>query len=222
MKELTPTDRPREKLVAHGAHALGDNELVALVVGSGGRGRDALAVANGLLAARGGLHGLSRATADDLRRVPGIGRAKAVQILAAIELGRRTLTKPPRHRVQLLAPTDTAAFLMPIFGGRAVEQFGIVLLDTKYRVIRTAIVAVGTLNGSVVEPRDVFREAAMGSAAAIVAFHNHPSGDPKPSPDDEDLTRRLRAAGLLMGIELIDHVILGDARYCSFKEMGYL
>jgi DNA repair protein RadC len=222
MKELTPDDRPREKLLAHGAHALGDNELVALVVGSGCRDRDALAVANELLAVRGGLHGLFRSTADDLRRAPGVGRAKAAQIVAAIELGRRTLTRPPRHRAQLLAPADTAAFLMPIFGGRVVEQFGVVLLDTKYRVIRTAIVAVGTLNGCVVEPREVFREAAMGSAAAIVAFHNHPSGDPKPSPDDVDLTRRLRAAGVLMGIEVIDHVILGDARYCSFKEMGYL
>ena len=222
MKELTPGDRPREKLLAHGAHALGDNELVALVVGHGCRDRDAIAVANELLAARGGLHGLSRSTADDLRRAAGVGRAKAAQVLAAIELGRRTLTRAPGRRSQLLTPHDTVAFLMPAFGGRPVEQFGLVLLDTKYRVIRTAIVAVGTLNSTVVEPRDVFREAALGSAAAVVVFHNHPSGDPTPSPDDVDLTRRLGAAGALLGIDLVDHVILGDARYFSFKEMGHL
>ncbi len=222
MKELTPGDRPREKLLAHGAHALGDNELVALVVGSGCRERDALAVANELLAARGGLRGLSRSTVDDLRRGAGIGRARAAQILAAIELGRRTLTRGTPWRPQLRTTADTAAFLMPLFGGRPVEQFGLVLLDTKHRVIRTAIVAVGTQNATVVEPRDVFREAVQGSAAAVVVFHNHPSGDPLPSPDDVALTRRLWAAGELLGVDLMDHVILGDARYYSFKEMKRL
>ena len=143
MKELTPDDRPREKLLAHGARALGDNELVALVIGNGGRERDALAIANELLAGRGGLHGLSKSTADELRRAAGVGRAKAVQVMAAIELGRRTLTRAPQHRAQLLAPADTVAFLMPAFGSRPVEQFGLVLLDTKYRVIRTTVVAVG-------------------------------------------------------------------------------
>jgi DNA repair protein RadC len=222
MKELSPDDRPREKLLAHGAAALGDNELVALVLGSGCRERDALSVANELLAAHGGLRGLVRSTADDLGRAPGVGRAKAAQMLAAIELGRRTLTSAPCDRVQLLAPRETAAFLMPAYGGRAVERFGLVLLDTKYRVIRTTLVAVGTLNSSVVQPRDVFREAAVGSAAAIVVFHNHPSGDPTPSQDDVDLTRRLAAAGVLLGIDVVDHIILGDARYCSFKELGKL
>ena len=222
MKDLTPGDRPREKLLTRGAHALGDNELVALLVGSGCRNRDALAVANALLAARGGLHGLSRSTAEDLRQAAGIGRAKAAQIVAAIELGRRTLTRPPQHRPQLLAPADSVAFLMPAFGGRPVEQFGLVLLDTKYRVMRTTIVTVGTLNSTVVEPRDVFRDAVQGSAAAVVVFHNHPSGDPTPSPDDRALTSRLQASGILLGIDLIDHVILGDARYYSFKENGYL
>jgi DNA repair protein RadC len=222
MKELAPNDRPREKLLTHGASALGDNELVALVLGSGCRHSDALAVANDLLAARGGLHGLSRSGADDLARAAGVGRAKSAQILAAVELGRRTLTHAPCERVQLLTPRDTVAYLMPAFGGKPVEQFGVVLLDTKYRVIRTTVLAIGTLNTTVVQPRDVFREATLGSAAAVVVFHNHPSGDPSPSPDDVELTRRLAAAGVLMGIDLVDHVILGDARYCSFKEMGRL
>jgi len=222
MNELSPDDRPREKLMAHGAQALGDNELVAVVVGSGCRGRDALAVANELLAARGGLHGLSRSTADELRRASGIGRVKASQIVAAIELGRRAVVRKFKDRPQLLMPSDTVGYLMPIFGGRVVEQFGVVLLDTKFRVMRTTIVASGTLNATVVEPRDVFREAVQSAASAVVVFHNHPSGDPFPSPDDEELTRRLIAAGVLMGIDLLDHVILGDGRYYSFKERGRL
>ena len=221
MKELAPADRPREKLLHHGAAALGDNELVALVLGSGGRG-SALTIANGLLAARGGLHGLARSACDDLARVPGIGRARAAQVLAAVELGRRSLTRGPQARARLRTPREAAAFLMPSFGSRAVEQLGIVLLDTKHRVLRTAILTVGSQNKAVVEPRDVFREAAIGGAAAIVVFHNHPSGDPSPSPDDVELTRRLAAAGTLMGIDVVDHIVLGDVRYCSFKEMALL
>ena len=212
MKELSPDDRPREKLLRHGAPALGDNELVALVLGSGCRGTGALALANALV----------RSTCDDLVRVAGVGRAKAAQIVAALELGRRTLTHAPSARIQLRTPHEAAAYLMPVFGSRPVEQFGVVLLDTKHRVLRTAVLAIGTLNSTVVQPRDVFREAALGGAAAIVVFHNHPSGDPSPSPDDKELTGRLAAAGTLMGIDVVDHIILGDARYCSFKEMGLL
>jgi DNA repair protein RadC len=222
MKELSPDDRPREKLLRHGAPALGDNELVALVLGSGCRRTGALALANELLTTRGGLHGLVRSTCDDLVRIAGVGRAKAAQIVAALELGRRTLTHAPSARIQLRTPHEAAAYLTPAFGSRPVEQFGVVLLDTKHRVLRTAVLAIGTLNSTVVQPRDVFREAALGAAAAIIVFHNHPSGDPSPSPDDEELTRRLAAAGTLMGIDVVDHIILGDVRYCSLKEMGKL
>src|SRR5436309_11287464 len=132
MKELAPADRPREKLLRHGATALGDNELVALVLGSGGRRGGALAVATKLLAALGGVHGLARSGGDDLVRVPGVGRAKAAQVLAALELGRRTLLRRPKARLTLTRPRDAAAYLMPTFGSRPVEQFGIVLLDTKH------------------------------------------------------------------------------------------
>jgi DNA repair protein RadC len=222
MKNLSPDDRPREKLVRHGVSALGDNELVAVVLGSGCRRIDALAIANELLVARGGAHGLARSTCDDLARVAGVGPARAARLLAAVELGRRTLTHAPSARIQLRTPRDAAAYLLPSFGSRPVEQFGVVLLDTKHRVLRTTVLAIGSLNSTVVEPRDVFREAALGSAAAVVVFHTHPSGDPHPSPDDVELTRRLAAAGSMMGIDVVDHVILGDVRYWSFKEMGQL
>lgn len=222
MKGLSPDDRPREKLLRNGPTALGDNELVALVLGIGTRGADALGVANELLRRRGGVHGLARSSADELSQVVGIGRARAAQLVAAVELGRRVAARGPSARVQLRSPHDAAAYLLPTFGARAVEQFGIVLLDSKHRVLRTTVVASGTLNSTIVQPRDVFREAMLGAAAAIVVFHNHPSGDPSPSPDDVELTRRLRAAGVLMGIEVVDHIVLGDARYCSLKEMGQL
>ena len=222
MKDLSPDDRPREKLLRHGAPALGDNELVALVLGSGVRGSGALRLANELLQVRSGVHGLARSSSADLARVPGIGPAKAAQLLAALELGRRLLAHAPGARVQLRTPRDAAAYLMPAFGSRSVEHFGIVLLDTKHRVLRTSIVASGTMNKTVVEPRDVFREGLLSSAASLLVFHNHPSGDPTPSPDDVQLTRRLVSAGQLIGIDLVDHIVLGDGRYCSFKEIGQL
>jgi DNA repair protein RadC len=220
MKGIPADDRPREKLMRHGAAALGDNELVALVIGNGSRRGGALAIANELLASHGGLHGLTRCTCEELIDVAGVGRARAAQVVAALELGRRTLAHAPGARVRIADAKIAAAYLMPRFGARPVEQIGILLLDTKHRVLRSAILAVGTLNTSAVSPREVYREAAIGGAAAIVLFHNHPSGDPTPSPDDVELTRRIAAAGMLMGIDLIDHVILGDTRYCSLRESG--
>ena len=222
MKDLSPDDRPREKLLQHGPRALGDNELVALVVGSGCRRCSALGVSNELLARCGGLHGLVRSTCDELARVSGIGRVKAAQIVAAVELGRRTMMRAPNARMQMRSPQDVAAYLLPAFGSAPIEQLGVVLLDTKHRMLRTSIVAVGTLNTASVLPREVFREATQAGAAAVVVFHNHPSGDPTPSPDDLEFTRHLAAAGTLLGIDVIDHIILGEARYCSFKEMGQL
>lgn len=222
MKFLANDDRPREKLQRHGVAALGDNELLALVIGSGSRRGGALTVANEVLAAHGGVHALARCTADVLARTKGIGRARAAQIVAAIELGRRTLATAAAERPRVTSARDAARLLLPRFGSRGVEQFGIILLDTRHRVLRTAVIASGTTNTSVVEPREVFREAALGGASAIVAFHNHPSGDPTPSPDDVALTRRLAAAGVLMGIDLVDHIIVGDQRYCSLKELREL
>lgn len=222
MKDLSPDDRPREKLWRHGAAALGDNELIALLLGSGSRRTTALAVANELLRSAGGLHGLARSTCTDLARVVGVGEAKAAQLLAALELGRRTLARAPGARIHLGTPRAAAEYLLPAFGARSIEHFGVVLLDSRHCVLRTTVVASGTLNSTIVQPREVFREAMIGRAAAVVAFHNHPSGDPSPSPEDVALTRRLAAAGTLMGIDLVDHIVLGDARYCSFREMGQL
>ncbi len=220
MKDLSPEDRPREKLSRNGVAVLGDNELVALVLGHGSRQGGALSVANTLLRTYGGIHGLARCSVDELSRVAGIGHARAAQISAALELGRRTLIMAPPARLRIRHAADAALYLMPRFGSRAIEQFGVLMLDTKYRVMRVSVLASGTQNSTVVEPRDVYRAAMLGGAAAIVAFHNHPSGDPLPSAPDLDLTHRLRSAGVLMGIELVDHLILGESTYFSFVEMS--
>jgi len=161
-------------------------------------------------------------TQDELRAVPGVGPVRAAQVMAALELGRRTLLRNPADRIQLGTPRDVASHLLPEFGARPVEQFGIVLLDAKHRLLKTLVLTVGTLDRSVVHPREVFREAAAARAAGIVLFHNHPSSDPTPSADDIVLTRRMVEAGELMGIDVLDHLILTSTRYCSLRETGQL
>jgi len=218
MKAVRPHDRPREKLLRLGPASLGDNELLAIVLGHGGARASALDLANAVLAASGGPHGLVRTRYEELCAIAGIGRARAAQILAAVELGRRTLTRAARERVQIRNARTAAELLLPQYGNCPVEQFGVLLLDTKHRVLRTVLLSIGTLDASIVHPREVFGAAAAGGAAAVVLFHNHPSGDPKPSKDDIELTRRLAAVGTLMGIDVLDHIILTDVRYYSFKE----
>jgi DNA repair protein RadC len=222
MKDIPPQDRPREKLERVGPSGLGDNELLALVLAGGSRRADALSLANQLLAATGGLRGLARATGADCRRVAGVGRARAAQVLAAIELGRRSLAPATGERPLLNSPAALAAYLLPLYGSRSVEHFGIVMLDTKHRMIRTTVLSIGSLDTTIVHPREVFREAASASAAAIVLFHNHPSGDPAPSADDLALTARVMDAGVVMGIAVLDHVILAESRYFSVAEAGGL
>jgi len=220
MKAIAAHDRPREKLARLGAAALGDNELLAIVLGQGQRNLSALDLANQVLAALGSVAALARAAHSELVRLSGIGPARAAQVLAAIELGRRTVAPAAHERAQMTSARRVAEYLLPQYGNRRVEQFGVLLLDTKHRVLRSTILSVGTLDASIVHPREVFREAVAGGAAAIVLFHNHPSGDPEPSGEDTRLTERLMAAGVLMGISVIDHVILGDARYFSYRERG--
>jgi len=220
MKGVAPHDRPREKLERLGPAGLGDNELLALVLGGGVRGHSGLDLANRLIEHAGGLQGFTRLGVGALRHVAGIGRARAAQVLAAIELGRRTLVRDMVERPRLTSPRQMAAYLLPEYGSCAVEQFGIVMLDTKHRVIRIKLVSIGSLDSTVVHPREVFREAAAAAAAAIILFHNHPSGDASPSPDDIVLTARMVSAGDVMGIDVLDHLILADQTYYSMNESG--
>jgi DNA repair protein RadC len=222
MKTVEPHDRPREKLERVGSGPLGDNELLAIVLGHGLPNAGALELANAVLATTGGLHGLARVTAAELRRVPGIGAARAARLVAAVEAGRRTLLRGRHERVQIVTAMDAGRILVPQFGTKPVEHFGVMLLDTKHRVLRTTLISVGTLDASIVHPREVFREATIAGAFGIILFHNHPSGDPNPSKDDIVLTRRLIEAGELMGITVIDHLILAERGFRSLKDAGDL
>jgi DNA repair protein RadC len=222
MKALAPHDRPREKLERLGSGALGDNELLAIVLGHGVPNAGALELANAVLTAVGGLHGLARTSPSELRRVPGIGAARAAQLLAAVDLGRRTLLRGRHERVQIVAAIDAARLLIPEFGAKPVEHFGVMLLDTKHRVLKITVVSVGTLDASIVHPREVFLPAILHSAASVVLVHNHPSGDPEPSEEDLSITRRLVEVGELVGIGVLDHVIVGSRGVMSFRSRQLL
>jgi DNA repair protein RadC len=222
MAMVPVVDRPREKLLRAGADALGDTELIALVLGSGTRSRGALVVAHDVMRAAGDLHALARIGIDELCRVRGVGQSRAARLLAAMELGRRTLFGDRGERPQMLSPKDLARYLQPRYSGSAVERFGVMLLDQKQRVIRSEILTVGTVEAGMVHPRDVFRVAMLASASHVVVFHNHPSGDPAPSMNDRLVTRRLFEAGELVGIALLDHVILGGKSFYSFRQAGVL
>jgi DNA repair protein RadC len=217
MRDLAPQDRPREKLDRSGVGTLGDNELLAVVIGHGTAGASALSVAEGLLSASGGVHGLTRMTRDQIAAVPGLGAALASRVQAGVELGRRTLSRAPRSRPLIRGPRDAAELLLPQYGAHAVEHAGVVLLDARHRLVKVQQISVGSMDASVVHPREVFRPAITLGAAAVVLFHNHPSGDPTPSEDDLALTRRLDAAADVVGIDLLDHIVLADARYCSIR-----
>jgi DNA repair protein RadC len=222
MATVPVVDRPREKLARVGAEALGDNELVALLLGSGLRSRSALLVAQDVIGTADGVPGLARMSVDELCRVRGVGQSRAARLLAAIELGRRALFGDRGERPQMLSTEDVVKYLLPRYSGFSVERFGVLLLDQRQRVIRSTILSTGTIEGSVSHPRDVFRVAMLGKASRVVVFHNHPSGDATPSNFDYLVTRRLAQAGELMGMELMDHIILAGGTYYSFRQAGRL
>ena len=222
IKELPADERPREKMKERGAQALGNCELLAILLRTGTAAESALRLAENLLDREGGLAGLGHATLEEVEQVRGIGEAKAVTLLAALELGRRVDSLAPLDRTAVRTPDDVAALLLPRFRYESRESFVAVLLSTKNHVLKTPVISVGSLNASIVHPRELFREAINASAAAVIVAHNHPSGDPTPSPEDVSLTRKLVEAGKILDIPVLDHVVLGDGKYVSFKEKGIL
>ena len=222
IKELPADERPREKMKERGAQALGNSELLAILLRTGTAAESALRLAENLLDRAGGLAGLGHATLEEVEQVRGIGEAKAVTLLAALELGRRVDSLAPLDRTAVRTPDVVAALLLPRFRYESRESFVAVLLSTKNHVLKTPVISVGSLNASIVHPRELFREAINASAAAVIVAHNHPSGDPTPSPEDVSLTRKLVEAGKILDIPVLDHVVLGDGKYVSFKEKGIL
>jgi DNA repair protein RadC len=213
-------DRPRERLRAVGAAALADAELVALLLRTGGRGRDALSVARSLLDARGGLRGLAALTERELAAEAGVGPTKAASLVAALEIGRRVATRLLRPGDGIGGPADVFRHFHARLRDATRERFLALLLDGRHRVIREVEISRGTLTASLVHPREVFRPALRDGAAALVVVHNHPSGDPTPSAEDRQVTDRLARAGELLGVRLLDHVVVAEHGYRSLCEEG--
>jgi DNA repair protein RadC len=218
LSTLPPEERPRERLRRHGAAALSSRELLALLLGCGTRKASALDLAEDLLLS--GLRCLPARTLTELEGCHGLGQAKASRVLAALELGARLAAQGPEDAPSFRSPAESARYLLPRYASRPVETFGLLALDARRRLKHEAVVSVGCLTSSLVHPREVFREAVTARAAALVLFHNHPSGDPEPSAEDLALTRRLVSAGTLLGIEVLDHLVLGAGRFVSLKERG--
>jgi DNA repair protein RadC len=221
--ELPRSDRPRERLVDLGAHALSSAELLAILLGSGAAGRSALQVGHEVIrGARGSLRRLAMQPTAALTATAGVGMARAVIIQAALELGRRMAAESREDGAPVRSPRDVVGVYAPRLEDLPVEEFHVAVLDAQHRLERDVTVTRGILNSSLVHPREVFREAIAERAAAIILVHNHPSGDPTPSADDRLVTEQLVAAGRLLDIPVHDHVIIGRGRYTSFAEAGLL
>jgi len=222
IKELPANERPREKFVANGPAAMSDAELLAILLRSGTKNDSALRLAERLLVKYSGPGGLGGLSVQDLSKIKGIGTAKAVAVAAAIELGKRVNLPKSSERQVIRSPKDVADLMMPRLRFESKEKFVVILLSIKNHVLATPTVSMGSLSASVVHPRELFHEAINYHAAAVILVHNHPSGDPAPSHEDEALTRKMMDAGRLLDISVIDHVIIGDGKYVSLKEKGIL
>ena len=219
IKEIPVDDRPREKMASKGATALTDAELVAILLRTGTAEKSALDIASELTA-DGGLYkrlaGITRL--NELMNIKGLGQAKAATVLAALEIGRRIASAKPVEKIHLSCPQDVAEFLMPRLRYAVKEQFIVILLNGKNKVVGTEVISEGSLSSSVVHPREVYASALLHHAAAIMVAHNHPSGDPKPSDEDREITSLLAQSGKVLGIPLVDHIVIGDGTYYSFLE----
>ncbi len=220
IKELPLSERPRERLKLYGASSLSTAELLAIILRTGVEGESVLALATRLLARYGGLTGLAEADFSDLCREKGLGVAKAAQLKAAFELGKRLLVSSPQERPAVRSPTDAANLLLLEMGFLPKEHLRTILLDTKNRVISIPTICVGGLNMASARIGEIFREAIKTDASAIILVHNHPSGDPTPSPEDIAFTRQVVQAGRLLDIDVLDHIIIGKQRFVSLKEKG--
>jgi len=220
IRDLPVSERPRERMHQFGPEALSNAELLAIVLRTGSRGESALRLGEKLLSTFAGLSGVARARLPELSTIAGMGQAKAAQIKAAFELGKRLATSVDGPKADVRGASDAAALVMEDLRHRHQECLTAILLDVRNQVICVRILTIGTLTGSPAHPREVFREAIAHGCASLILCHNHPSGDPTPSKDDIALTARIAEAGELMGIPLLDHIIVGDGRYVSLKEAG--
>lgn len=225
IKDIPPEERPRERLQRYGARVLSDAELLAVLIRTGTRAESALVLAQRILKGDGGKSGLAYvvdSSVEELSKIKGIGAAKAVQIKAAVELGRRISSNSRRQRVTITSPSDVKDLLMAEMRFLEKEHFKIILLNIKNHVISIEEISIGSLNSSIVHPREVFKPAIRRSSASVILVHNHPSGDPTPSREDIEVTARLVEAGKILGISVLDHIIIGNNSILSLKEKDFM
>lgn len=222
MKELPVEQRPRERLLKEGAGALSEIELLAIMLRTGTAKSPALSLAAELLGRFENLRTLADTSIEELSTVKGIGAVKAVQVKAALELGKRLAASVISPGPVIQSPEDAANILMEELRGLDREHFGVLLLNTKNVVLTYETITIGTLNSSPVHPRELFKSAIRRSAASVILVHNHPSGDPTPSREDINLTKRMAEAGKIIGIEVLDHIIIGDNKFISLKSQGII
>ncbi|PNZ49321.1 hypothetical protein CD116_08845 [Staphylococcus schweitzeri] len=218
---MVTSEMPRERLLSHGAKSLSNTELLAILINTGRKGFSSIDISNELLKTTSNLNELKKASVNDLIQVKGIGLQKAITLKAAFELGERMGRRSESNRVKITQPSDVADLMMASMKDLSQEHFMILLLNSKNIVIKEACVFKGTLNSSIVHPREIFSIAIRENANAIIAVHNHPSGDVTPSQEDIITTLRLKECGLILGIDLLDHIIIGDNRFTSLVEAGY-
>lgn len=222
LRDVPSEDRPRERMMTVGAEALSNAELIAIIIRTGTRTESVLNLANRIVQHCGELRGLLDVSLGQLQQIRGVGPAKAIELKAAIELGRRIVRSDSPHYITIRKPQDVAAMMMDELRFLKKEQFVCLFLDTKNHVIGKETLSIGTLNASLVHPREVFRAAIKAGCASIICIHNHPSGDPTPSPEDVRLTKRLVESGELVGIDVLDHLVIGDNQFISLKEQGLM
>lgn len=222
IRDCRKEERPRERFLQDGPQSLANRELLAILLRTGTKENSVLQLANQLLTTFEGLRLLKEASVEELMNMKGIGEAKAIQLLAAVELGRRIhqLNHPERYVIR--SPEDGANYCMEDMRFLTQEHFVCLYLNTKNQVLHKRTVFIGSLNASIVHPREVFKEAFRRSAASIICLHNHPSGDPSPSKEDIEVTKRLVECGKIIGIDVLDHLIIGEHKYVSLKEKGYI
>lgn len=218
IKEMPDLERPREKMINHGSHMLSNAELIAILIGSGNKKQNAIELSREIISSFGGLIALTDITYEELVSIRGIGNAKACNILAALELNKRVAAFSIKKKMKITSPNDICNIFMDGLRYEKKERFIIVLLNTKSEIISKEVISVGNLNSSIVHPREVYKYAIKKSAASIVFIHNHPSGNPKPSNNDKNITKRLVEVGDIIGISVLDHIIIGNDVYFSFKE----
>ncbi len=222
IKELPLSERPRERMIKEGAAALSDADLLGVLLRTGTAEETAVQLGERILLAAGSLAELPRFGLDEFLAIKGMGPAKAVTLLAAIELANRLSSRSRYESLTISSPADAAGLVIEEMRHYLREHFRVLLLDTKNKVLGMEEISIGSLNTSLVHPREVFRPAIRKACASVILIHNHPSGDPTPSSEDIAVTRRLYEAGRLLGIEVLDHVVIGDGRFVSFREKGLL